>query len=186
MTLNLKQRGKNLLAHLRMYSVSPLTANVAGAMAPVTLLATTQSIGAGFIGPDVPRALTVTGTMAGASLTGNVVVYGYDVAGNPINETFALSNNATVAGVKAFASVYGVALPVRITAADTVKIGFGDVLGFPELVPGNTVLMATFDGVYEVTRPAVLFNVGAICNCTIDLSTALLTGKEVVVYYVAL
>jgi hypothetical protein len=186
MPLNLKQRGKNLLAKLRMYSVTPMTANVAGVSAPITLLATMQSIGSGFAAPDVPRGLTITGTMAGGTLTGNVVVYGYDAVGGPINETFALNGSATVIGVKAFASVYGVSLPVRITAGDTVKIGYSDLLGFPELVPGNTVLFATFDGVYEVTRPAVLFSLTNPANCTFDLATSLLTGKEVIVYYVAL
>ena len=185
MAQNSRTRNKAIVEKLRCYAVSPKTLDTAGVHAAITLLATAQDISTGIVGPDVPRVLSITGTMAGASLTGNVVIYGYDVDGNPLKQTIALNNNATVAGNLAFKSIYQISLPVRITAADTVKIGFTDAIGLPEIIPGDTVVMTTLDGAFEATRPTVVHDHALVSKCTIDPNTALATGKELCIYYIA-
>jgi hypothetical protein len=148
------------------------------------LLATAQSIRTGIVNPDVPRCVAITGTMAGASLTGNVVIRGFDINGNLITDTIALNNNVLVKGVKAFASIYEINVPVRVTALDTLVVGLTDAIGLPELITANNIFMVTYDGAYEATRPTVTKGT-AVSDCTVDPATAISDNKELAIYYVA-
>ncbi len=183
MAINLLKTNKALVDKLRIYKCSPKTADTAGIKAATTLTTAVQLVSP-TAQPDVPRALSITGAMAGASLTGNVVIYGVDASGSPLKETIALNGNTTVNGNKAFKKVTQISLPVRVTSGDTVKIGFIDKVGFPEMIPADTVFLTTFDGSFEATRPTVAKG-ATVADCTFDPNTALATGKEVAIYYVA-
>ncbi len=183
MGLNFLKSNKGLVDKLRVYKCSPKTADADGVLTSKTLPTTAQLV-APAAQPDLPRALSITGAMAGASLTGNVVIYGLDANGNPIKETIALSNNTTVNGNKAFKKVNSISLPVRVTLNDAITVGFIDKIGFPEMIDANTVIMATIDGTYEATRPTIAKGTG-VSDCTFDLNSALSTGKEAAIYYVA-
>jgi hypothetical protein len=104
-----------------------LTASVHAA---ITLLATTQDVTTAITAPNTARELSVTGTKAGDSLTGTVTVTGTDDYGQTVTGSFALDGNNTAhaADGQVFATVTSIACPVRVTALDTVKVGYRDRL----------------------------------------------------------
>lgn len=59
--------------------------------AAITLLATTQSVTTSITNPNAPRCLSITGTKAGATLTGNVLITGTDADGHGQDVTFSLT-----------------------------------------------------------------------------------------------
>jgi len=184
-TFSEKRVARNFYKTLRRFNVSPAAVNAAGVHANITLLATTQAIADGtFAALDCPRNVTIKGTMAGASLTGNVKIYGLNTDGAQITETIALNNNTEVMGNLAFAKVTRVDLPVRITAADTVSIGFGKKIGFPEVIAGDPVLFTSLNEVVETTRPTVAHGAG-VHDCTFAPNSAPNGTKFIVVYFVA-
>ena len=183
-TFSEKRVARNFYKTLRRFNVSPLAVSAVGVHAAITLLATTQSITDNFLVLDVPRNVTIKGTMAGATLTGNVKIYGLNANGANITETIALNGNTEVVGALAFKSVTRVDLPVRITAADTVSIGFGKKIGFPEVIVGDCVLFTSLNKVYEATRPTVAVGAG-VENCTVSPNSAPNGTALVVVYFVA-
>jgi len=79
-----------------------------------------------------PQLLEVKGAMAGATnLTGDVTLYGTDIADTAISDTIALNDAGAVAGVKAFKTVTSVDFPCAVTAADTVSLGVTKSVGLP-------------------------------------------------------
>lgn len=90
--------------------------------------------------PDVPRALTATGT-AGSNHV--ILVHGLDVWGHPITEQLTLNGTNVIAGKKAFASVVQVNVAAGATN-DTFDLGVGDVLGFDYRVDAGGLLGVTF------------------------------------------
>jgi hypothetical protein len=96
--------------------------------AAITLLATTQSITTAITTPNTARALSVTGASAGASLTGTVTLTGTDDYGQTVTQDFALNGDNTVYGSQEFATVTTIACPVRVTASDTISVGYQDRL----------------------------------------------------------
>jgi hypothetical protein len=183
-TFSEKRVARNFYKTLRRFNVSPLAVSTTAVHAAVTLLATTQSIVDNFTNPDVPRNVTIKGVMAGATLTGNVKIYGLNADGANITETIALNASTEVVGALAFKTVTRVDLPVRITANDTVSIGFGKKIGFPEVVVGDCVLFTSLNKVFETTRPTVATGTD-VHNCTIAPNSAPAGTALVVIYFVA-
>ncbi|MCI0557533.1 MAG: hypothetical protein MN733_03480 [Nitrososphaera sp.] len=72
------------------------------------------------------RNLTV---VASGAATSNVTVYGEDYLGQPMAESFTLNGTTPVNGQKAFKRVLRVTFGA--TAATTIDLGWGDVLGLP-------------------------------------------------------
>jgi hypothetical protein len=103
-------------------------ANTTAIHAAITLLATAQSVTTAITAPTFPRALSITGSPAGAALTGNVTLTGTDANGEPISETLALDGANTVPGRKDFSTVTAIDVPIRTTAADTVSVGVATTL----------------------------------------------------------
>jgi hypothetical protein len=77
---------------------------------------------------DAEYGRNVTVIASGAA-TSTVTVYGRDYLGQPMLETLTLNGNNTVAGKKAFKWIDRVAYGA--TAATTIDLGWGDVLGLP-------------------------------------------------------
>jgi len=97
--------------------------------AAVTLLAAPQTLTTAITSHAVPRCLSITGSKAGATLTGNVVLTGTDENGDACSATIALDGNETVFDYwQLFATVTQFVLPARVTTGDTVKIGLVDKL----------------------------------------------------------
>ena len=137
--------------------------------------------------PDVgARNVTVTQTAVGAEDTnGTIVVVGTDLAGNAITETLTPNGGACVAGAKCFKTI------TSITGAgwvigdgnDTVKLGFGALIGLPDkLTDTAQVLCASLNNAKQATAPTVTVSATALESNTVDLDSAL-DGTPVKVYY---
>ncbi len=96
------------IAHL---SFEPVAADADAVLLATPLGAAAQAIASGIGKPDVPRALSVTGSAAG--ITGDMVIVGINYAGKEITETIPLDGTNTKDGTKAFKAVTGVTLPAQ-------------------------------------------------------------------------
>ena len=99
------------LAHARWADPAAADADAIGLL---HLTDAAQTITAGLVNPDYPRALAVVGSVAG--ITGDVTITGTNMAGETITETLALNGTTAKAGTKAFKTVTGVVLPVQTHA----------------------------------------------------------------------
>lgn len=142
-----------------------------------TLAATAPDVGA--------RNVTVTHTAVGTADTlGTITVVGKDLAGNAVTEVITPSSGTTAQGARAFASI------TSITGAgwtinegnDTIIVGYGDVLGLPDVLTDKAqVLAASLNNTREGTFPAVTVG-SALSQNTVDLNSAL-NGTAVKIYY---
>ena len=133
-------------------------ANAAGVHADITLTASTQNITTGITNPAISRTVSIKGTKAGGSLTGNVVVTGTGMDDEVVTDTLALNDDNVVQGDQVFKTITNIAVPVRVTADDKVSVGFGLGIGIDAFLPANTVILVTCDGAYEATRPTVAYS----------------------------
>jgi len=163
------------------YGISPAAVSNTAVLASTTLTAQIQTITTGITNPDVVRNVAAKGAIA--TSTGSVVVTGTDYAGNSISETITLSGTTVVAGLKAFATVTQIVLPVTSGAGDGVSVGIGSKLGLPFTLTKNTVRMAYNNTVLESTAPTVTVDAVNLCNNTVTLASVL-TGNAVSVYVV--
>lgn len=155
--------------------------------AAVTLTTAVQTVTTSITNPDFSRVISITGAMAGGSLTGNVVITGTDIRGNAITNTIALSNNSTVDGTKAFKTITSIQLPVKVTTNDTVSIGISDKLGL-EVIPAYAIaISAHHNSVLEGTLPTI--TLGSATDISLDIvdfnSACNADHDQVVVYYTA-
>ena len=154
---------------------APLLGTAVKIHANITLLTTTQTITTGITQPDFPRVLSITPTKAGSpAITGNVVITGTDIRGNVITDTIACgSDTVTVNGVKAFATVTSIAVPVRQTASDAISIGTTSLLGLKRIMDADEYLLGSASGTFEATRATVTYNATDISQNTVSFNTAL-------------
>lgn len=99
----------------------------------VTAFANNQNISEAYMG-RFGRNITV---VASGAATSNVTVYGTDYLGQPMAESFTLNGTTPVVGVKAFKRVTRVT--AGVTAATTINVGYGNVLGLPYAYIGEGV-----------------------------------------------
>lgn|SRR5574341_407875 len=171
---------RGFVAHLALGS--PAAQSDTAVLAATTLaVGATTTVTTGITNPAVARALRIKGNQAG--IVGNVVITGTDMAGNVITDTIAANGANGVDGVKAFKTVTQIVLPQRVTAGDTISVGFCDKLGLPYKLPTNTVLFAALNGTREGTAPTVTTSATALESNTIDLNSAL-AGTPVDVYLI--
>ena len=135
--------------------------------------------------PSCPRNITATagGTENDIGAV-SVIVYGTNIDDQPISETltaFTVNNPGTKAGTKAFKTVTSVFLPSHDGTGATVAIGTGEVLGLPFMFTKKPLCLATLNGAFETTFPAIVVDPDEIENNTVDLSTTL-NSTEVCVY----
>lgn len=153
--------------------------------ANITLTTAIQNITTEITNPDFPRILSITGTKAGGSLTGNVVITGTNIRGEVITETIAITADTEVFGTKAFKTVTNIQVPVRATSGDVVSVGVGDALGLDRCMEGNEVLLMTAGGVYETTRPTVAADADEVEKNTVNPNTALDGAADFVAVYIS-
>jgi hypothetical protein len=153
------------------YQISPIAISNTAVLISTTLTALVQTITTGITNPDVVRNVVAKGAIA--TSTGNVVVTGTDYAGNSISETIALSGTNVIAGLKAFAIVTQIALPITSGTGDGVSVGVGSKLGLPFTLTKNTINKAYNNNVLEATNPTVTVDAINICNNTVTLASVL-------------
>jgi hypothetical protein len=130
-------------ANIIKYDSAPVAESNTYCMAATALTAVAQTITTGITQPDVPRVLLIKGNAGG--IGGNVIITGTDAAGAAITDTIALNGNAVVDGVKAFASIVSIQLPVQTHAGtDTVSIGVDAILGFTCALPATALLLGAY------------------------------------------
>ncbi len=101
-------------ARYHIAAADAVAADAAGIMA-ATNLDVAKSITTGLSQPAVPRNAQIDGNVSG--ITGNVKVYGTNMAGDAIDETLAANGTTNVVGAKAFASFTKVDLPAKVHTA---------------------------------------------------------------------
>ena len=153
------------------YELLPVAISNTAILVSTTLTAQVQTITTGITNPDVVRNVVAKGAIA--TSTGNVVITGTDYAGTSISETIVLSGTTVVAGLKAFATVTQIALPVTSGAGDGVSVGVGSKLGLPYTLTKNTVRVAYNNNVLETTAPIVATDPVNLCNNTVTLASTL-------------
>jgi len=128
------------------YQIAPDAVSAVAVLAATALTDAVQTITAGITDPDFPRTVTVKGNAAG--IAGDVVITGKNAAGETITDTIALNGSTEVEGVKAFAEVDSVQLPVETNAGtDTVSVGIGKKFGMPAILYNAACLLVKlFDG----------------------------------------
>lgn len=130
------------------FDLSPLvalsTADADGILAAQSIAAAvdTTTFAATFAKQNTDEALmgrfgrNVTVVASGAA-TSNVTVYGYDYLGQPMAESFTLAGTVSQVGKKAFKRISRIT--AGVTAATTIDVGWGNVLGLPYAYIGEGV-----------------------------------------------
>ena len=117
---------------------------------------------------------------------GKLVIVGKDVNGNTISEEIIPNAGETVQGVKAFkeiVSITGVGWTQGGTGADTIVIGFGDVVGLPDVLLAASDVFLVAVGTGLLNAPTV--GVGAArCQNTVVATGANGTNKLRVIYLI--
>jgi hypothetical protein len=142
-------------------------------------LAHTAPVGGG------ARNVTVTHTAVDAADTlGTITVTGTDLSGAVITETITPTSGGVKQGTKAFATITSIVGAGWVIGGgnDTIKVGFGDLIGLPDKLIGDTVLFCTLAGVREAAA-AVTFSSTVLSANTVDLTSALNAGA-VTIYYI--
>jgi len=147
--LNLAYVATGLLENLflRHYQITPSALSPTAVMVATNLAATTQGILSGITNPNFPRTVTIKGI---AGMTGNVVITGSNVNGDAISDTIALSGVTEVEGIKAFATVTLVSLPVQ-THTPTAQVETATVIG-TITGSGNATVVVTAAGMNNTPK----------------------------------
>ena len=125
--------------------------------------------------PDVPRNVRVEVTKETENDTmGELLVKGKDILGNEIQEVIEPNNGDTSSGVKegdlAFAGIESITGSgwEEDTAADKIKIGFGNKLGLPlKLADTASILVNVVDNAVQ-TYTAAVDDPASVAGTTID------------------
>jgi hypothetical protein len=175
-----------LVARYALTAAEAATADVDYFVVSVDMKVGDYTLAATTMPGNCARNVTVTQTATSTEDTnGTITIEGTDLAGESITETLTPDAGVTVAGLKAFRTVTKAtgAGWAAVAGADKITIGFGDVIGLPDLLPCNTVLLAAKGGVREATAPAVTASATVLAENTVDLNSAL-DGSAVDIYYV--
>ena len=102
--------------------------------------------------PPYPMNLTM---VCSGTQTGKATVYGKNINGDPISEEFTLSSATPVEGVKAFASITKISLPIK-AASETIDVGWGGKFGLPyKLAADELVIVNLFNGSSDAGTVAI-------------------------------
>lgn len=138
-------------------AVSPIDdAGLPATSSVVMANGTTQSVWA----QDVPRNLSMVVTHGSSIVAISCLISGYDVYGEAMSETLSVTatgTSKTSAGKKAFKWIKSIALTSASDAtADTVNLGFGDVIGLPFAVDRKDRLIPIGDGALDASATIVV------------------------------
>ena len=115
---------------------------------------------------------------------GTLDIVGTDIDDQVLLETLTPLIGSTIQGTRAFKTVTSVTGVGWINGgtADTITVGFGELIGLPDYMVHDRVLFAMLNNVREGTHPTVTSSTTVLALNTVDLSTAL-GGTVVVIYY---
>jgi hypothetical protein len=117
---------------------------------------------------------------------GILTIVGKDARGYTISEVLIPDAGVTVQGTKAFAqvtSITGAGWAQGGAGADTIVIGFGDVVGLPDFIPAAADVFLVAMGTALINAPTVTVD-AALCKNTITATGADGTKKLRVIYLI--
>lgn len=142
------------LAHFGTTAAEGAVADTDGVHAAIASKVTAQTITDGISNPPYPRNITITiGGETGDVKAGDIVVYGTNIAGKEISETFTLTDDDTTvdAGTKAFKTVTSIVIAAQAGTGATFTFGFGELMGLPFILKGKPLVFVLDDGVLATT-----------------------------------
>ena len=130
--------------------------------------------------------VTVTTAVAGGIDTmGTIDIVGTDLDDQVLLETIIPATDATVQGLRAFKTVVSVTGVGWIVDGgvdyDQITVGFGSLIGLPDLLPNNLVLFGVFNDVREAVA-TVTFSETVLALNTATMTSAL-DGSDVEIVY---
>jgi hypothetical protein len=143
-----------------------------------TLLQTSMP---GAIARNVTVGHTATSTV---DTLGTIDIVGTDLNGDALTESITPLNGTTAQGTKCFRTISSITgtLWSVVAGADLVVIGYGDLIGLPDKLAWNSVLLAVFNAVREATAPTVTFSSTVLGLNTVDLNSVL-NASTVKIFY---
>lgn len=141
----------------------------------------------GLPGDGLAHNVTVAETAVDAEDTnGKLVIEGKDIRGYTIMEEIIPDAGVTVQGTKAFSkitSITGVGWAQGGTGADTIVIGFGDLIGLPDVLLAASDVFLVAMGTALLNAPTVAVG-PAHCQNTVTATGANGTNKLRVIYLI--
>jgi len=95
----------------------------------------------GITQPTASQSVTVTSSN-NATPSGTVIVTGFALNNSVVSEGIVISAGATVKGTYCFSKITSVLIPAGVTAADSISVGYGNILGLP-----NPIMLSTTNAV---------------------------------------
>lgn len=123
-------------------------------------------------------------TDAAEDTNGILTITGLDINGKIITEEIIPNGGATVQGLKAFAkitSIVGSAWVINGATADTIVIGFGEVVGLPDRLSATTDVLLFGFTTALVDAPTVVIG-DELCENTVLVPTGNGAKKLTVIY----
>lgn len=130
---------------------------------------------------DVPRAITGTVTHSTSIVACTMIVSGFDVYGEAMTELFtytATGTSKSVAGKKAFKYILSYAITAASdSTANTLNVGWNDVLGLPFRIDRKDRISAFSDGAADAATIVIAVDTTATnatgdVRGTVDFATA--------------
>lgn len=131
-----------------------------------------------------PRNVTITHTSGDTADTlGDAVVTGTNVNDKTITETITILEDDVAVGTKAFKTVTSVVtagweLDAVEETADTIEVGFGNLLGLPQTLSATNDVVLTTLGTAIIT-PTVVVDDNEVEKNTVDISSGTYDGTKV-------
>lgn len=178
--------------HLAHYQVaSPLAAVANHYVASVDMKVGAYPLANNSPGDGSARSVVATRTVVDtADTAGTLVITGTDLSGAVITETISVgATGVAVATARAFATVTSIVgagwvIDAAEGSEDKIVVGFGNLVGLPDLLPHNTVLAACLNNVREAVAPAVTCSTTVLALNTVTLTSALVNAQPVDIYYI--
>lgn len=119
---------------------------------------------------DVPRNILSTVTHGSSVVAMTITVTGLDIYGNTMSETITVAATGTSQvdnGAKAFKHVRSIALTAAADAeANTVNVGWGDVIGLPVFLPSTAYVLAELEDNADATAGTLVAGVSTAATAT--------------------
>jgi hypothetical protein len=168
---------ESTVAHFGLTAAQAVAADDDGLLTSTAL--TTAAVTKTVFANPMPYARNVQ-IVASAAATTKITINGTNIAGQAISEELSLTGTTPVLGAKAFKTVTSAVLPIK-TGTETVKIGWGDIIGLPFLLTKKPLTFAMVNGAIESTAPALTIDSDELEKNTIDLNSNL-AGTAVEIY----
>jgi hypothetical protein len=141
----------------------------------------------GLPGDSLAHNVTVAETAVDVEDTnGKLVIEGKDIRGYTISEEIIPDAGVTVQGAKAFSqitSINGVGWAQGGTGPDTIVIGFGDLVGLPDVLQATADVFLVAMGTALINAPTVTVD-PALCKNTVLATGANGTNKLRMIYLI--